>query len=165
MSIVFGGSEASSAHFKSGEVEHSALDLFTVPPTNITYNGYRIVEINPTSENERKNHGRKNYSIVWFTSCRSHWLGIFTKKHTCEVFDSYGLPLNWYKPSDVVEWVFEKFETVSSNAMTLQEMNSQSCGQYALMYLKAKARGQIIDVFRSLFKKGDLCTMIIWWGK
>ena len=71
------------------------------------------------------------------------------------MFDSYGLPLNWYKPSDVVEWVFEHFETVSSNAMTLQEMNSQSCGQYALMYLKAKARGQSIDDFRSLFKKGD----------
>ena len=50
MSIVFGGSEASPAHFKSGVVEDSALDLFTVPPTNITYNGYRIVEINPTSE-------------------------------------------------------------------------------------------------------------------
>ena len=85
----------------------------------------------------------------------SHWLGIFTKKHTCEVFDSYGLPLNWYKPSDVVEWVFENFETVSSNAMTLQEMNSQLCGQYALMYSKAKGRGQIVDDFRSLFKKGD----------
>ena len=50
MSMVFGGSEASSAHFKSGEVEDSALDLFTVPPTNITYNGYCIVEINSTSE-------------------------------------------------------------------------------------------------------------------
>ena len=86
---------------------------------------------------------------------RAYWLGIFTKKHTCEVFDSYGLPLNWYKPSDMVEWVFENFETVSSNAMTLQEMNSQSCGQYALMCLKAKARGKIIDDFRSLFKKGD----------
>ena len=84
----------------------------------------------------------------------SHWLAFFTKKHTCEVFDSYGLPLNWYKPSDVVEWVFEHFETVSSNAVTLYEMNSQSCGQYALMYLKAKARGQSIDDFRSLFKKG-----------
>ena len=71
------------------------------------------------------------------------------------MFDSYGLPLNWYKPYDVVEWVFENFETVSSNAMTLQEMNSQLCGQYALMCLKAKARGQIIDVFRRLFKKGD----------
>ena len=47
---MFGGSEASSANFKSREVEDGALDLFTVPPTNITYNGYRIVEINPTSE-------------------------------------------------------------------------------------------------------------------
>ena len=63
--------------------------------------------------------------------------------------DSYGLPLNWYKPYGVVEWVFEDFETVSSNAMTLQEMNSQSCGQYALMYLKAKARGQSMNDFRS----------------
>ena len=26
------------------------MDPFTVPPTNITYNGYRIVEVNPTSE-------------------------------------------------------------------------------------------------------------------
>ena len=72
----------------------------------------------------------------------SHWLAIFTKKHTCEIFDSYGLPLNWYKPSDVYEWVSENFQIVRGNAMTLQEMNSQSCGQYALMYLKAKARGE-----------------------
>ena len=50
MSVVFGGSEASSAHLKSSEVSDGALDLFTVPPTNITYNGYRIVEINPTSD-------------------------------------------------------------------------------------------------------------------
>ena len=95
----------------------------------------------------------------------SHWLAIFTKKHTCEVMESYGLPLRWYKPSDVVEWVFENFEIVRSNATTLQEMNSQSCGQYALMYLKAKARGQSIQDFISVFKKGILCSMIIWWGK
>ena len=77
------------------------------------------------------------------------------KKHTCEVMDSYGLPLRWYKPSDIVEWVFENFEIVRSNAVTLQEMNSQSCGQYALMYLKAKARGQSMQDFISVFKKGD----------
>ena len=39
--------------------------------------------------------------------------------------------------------------------MTLQEMNSQLCGQYALMYLKAKARGQSMQDFMSVFKKGD----------
>ena len=92
----------------------------------------------------------------------SHWLAIFTKKHACEVFDSQGLPLNWYKPSDVVEWVCQNFENINSNAVTLQEMNAQSCGQYALMYLKAKARGQSMHHFISLFKKGILCTMIIW---
>ena len=53
----------------------------------------------------------------------------------------------------MVEWVFENFETVSSNAMTLQEMNSQSCGQYALMYLKAKARGQSCSI---LFRNNEI---------
>ena len=49
-----------------------------------------------------------------------------TKNYKCEVFDSYGLPLNWYKPSDVVECFFENFETINSNAVTLQEIESQS---------------------------------------
>ena len=39
--------------------------------------------------------------------------------------------------------------------MTLQEMESQSCGQYALMYLKMKARGKSMHDFISLFKKGN----------
>lgn len=50
MSVVFAGSEAFKAHMKSDEIQDSALDLFTVPPTNITYNGYRVVEISPTSD-------------------------------------------------------------------------------------------------------------------
>ena len=40
--------------------------------------------------------------------------------------------------------------------MTLQEMNAQSCAQYALIYLKMKAWGQSMDDFRSLFKKRRL---------
>ena len=50
MSVVFAGSEASPAHSRSGKVSDSSLDLFTVPPTNISFNSYRIVEVNPTSE-------------------------------------------------------------------------------------------------------------------
>ena len=50
MSVVFGGNEATRAYAQSAAVKDSALDLFTVPPTNVTYNGYRMVEINPTSE-------------------------------------------------------------------------------------------------------------------
>ena len=55
----------------------------------------------------------------------------------------------------MVEWVCEHFANINSNAVTLQEMNSQSCEQYALMYLEAKARGQSMQDFISLFKKGD----------
>lgn len=40
MSVIFAGSEAFKAYVKSDEIQDSALDLFTVPPTNITYNGY-----------------------------------------------------------------------------------------------------------------------------
>ena len=50
MSVIFGGNEASSAHSELSKVHDSASVLFTVPPTNITYNGYRIVEVNPTRE-------------------------------------------------------------------------------------------------------------------
>lgn len=35
MSVVFAGGEASGGHVKSSEVQDSALDLFTVPLTNI----------------------------------------------------------------------------------------------------------------------------------
>ena len=55
----------------------------------------------------------------------------------------------------MVEWVCEHFANIDSYAVTLQEMNSQWCEQYALMYLKAKARGQSMQDFISLFKKGD----------
>ena len=37
----------------------------------------------------------------------SHWLSIFVEKDQCEVFDSYGLPLHWYKLSPFVTWVFK----------------------------------------------------------
>ena len=34
-------------------------------------------------------------------------------------------------------------------------MNAQSCGQYALMYLKFKARGKSMSEFVNVFKRKD----------
>ena len=68
--------------------------------------------------------------------------------------DSYGLPLNWYK-SPLIPWLFEHWDILSSNAKTLQEMKSQSCGQYALMFLKYRCRGVSMDTFVKSFKKKD----------
>ena len=85
----------------------------------------------------------------------THWLAIFTKDYKCEVFDSYGLPMNWYKSSEVVSWIYNQFDNIRSNAVSLQEIKSQYCGQYALMCLKFKARGKIMHDFVSEFKRGD----------
>lgn len=85
----------------------------------------------------------------------SHWLAIFTMGYKCEVFGSCGLPLNWYLPSEAIQWVYEHFENINSNTISLQEIDGQSCGQYALMYLKYKATGKSMRDFVSLFKKGD----------
>ena len=85
----------------------------------------------------------------------SHWFAMYTENNKCEVMDSYGLPLSWYSRSDAIDWIFDHFESINSNAKTLQEMNSQSCGQYALMYLKYRCRGKSMEDFVELFKKND----------
>ena len=42
----------------------------------------------------------------------SHSLRIFVEHDQCEVFDSYGLPIHWYKPSPFVTWVFKHYQDV-----------------------------------------------------
>ena len=71
------------------------------------------------------------------------------------MFGSYGLPFTWYLPFKVVPWISEHFENICRNGVTLQEMNVQSCGQYALMYLKFKARGKSMSEFVNVFKRKD----------
>ena len=82
----------------------------------------------------------------------SHWLSIFVENDQCEVFDSYGLPINWYKPSPFVTWVFKHYQDVSSNVGQLQATDSNTCGHYALFSLFARARGKSMESFIQPFK-------------
>ena len=84
----------------------------------------------------------------------SHWFGMFTEQGKCEVMDSYGMPLRWYAESPLTLWIFEHWQSVSSNAKSIQELTSNACGQYALMYLKFRSRGKTMEDFTRLFKKG-----------
>ena len=59
----------------------------------------------------------------------SHWLSIFVENDQCEVFESYGLSIHWYKPSPFVAWVFKHYQDVSSNVGQLQATDSNTCGQ------------------------------------
>ena len=82
----------------------------------------------------------------------SHWLSIFVEKDQCEVFDSYGLPFNWYKPSPFVTWVFKHYQDIRSNVGQLQAINSNACGHYTLFFLFARARGKSTESFVQPFK-------------
>ena len=43
-----------------------------------------------------------------------HWLAIWTHHTTCEVFDSYGLPLSTYKNPTLQAWFRQWKEIISS---------------------------------------------------
>ena len=89
----------------------------------------------------------------------SHWISIYTDEGHCEVMDSYGLPLYWYR-SEFFPWIDSKFslKKLTSNSMPLQSLDSNACGHYALMYLKHKARGKTMNEFLNLFEARDYVT-------
>ena len=68
-----------------------------------------------------------------------HWLAIWTRNRVSQVFDTYGLPLSNYKNPTLQAW-FKQWKEVITSDQTLQAMDSYTCGHYALLFLKAKAR-------------------------
>lgn len=84
-----------------------------------------------------------------------HWLAIWTKGDVCEVFDSYGLPLSTYTDQNLQRW-FKQWKHVVQNQDTLQVLDSQTCGHYALMYLKTRARGLSMQDFLSQWRGDNL---------
>ena len=73
----------------------------------------------------------------------------------CEDFDSYDLPLSTYKNLKLQAWLGQWKELVSSN-MTIQALDSQTCGHYALMCLKAKAHGRYFSRSLAQWNKQNL---------
>ena len=84
-----------------------------------------------------------------------HWLGIWTEKDVCEVFDSYGLPLTLYANPTLQAW-FQQWRHVVTSDMTVQAMDSQTCGHYALFFLKARAAGHPFTDFLARFNSTNL---------
>ena len=84
-----------------------------------------------------------------------HWLAIWTKGNVCEVFDSYGLPLTTYSDPELQKW-FSQWKHVLQNQDTLQALDSQTCGHYAIMYLKDRARGFSLQEFLSRWRGDNL---------
>ena len=86
-----------------------------------------------------------------------HWLALWTHSgHVCEVVDSYALPLECYETTEPLQdWLKSHWTYVIYNGQSLQSIYSKSCGDYALFYLKDRARGQSMNEFLRRFSKHD----------
>ena len=84
-----------------------------------------------------------------------HWLGMWTEQNKCEIFDSYGLPLHVYKNPELHKW-WSQWKYLSRSDITLQAMDSQTCGHYALFFLKARAQGQAYKDFLGQWSTDNL---------
>ena len=65
-----------------------------------------------------------------------HWIGMWTEGDMCKIMDSYGLLFVVYGTADLItDWLNRHFKYQMHNGQSLQSPFSQSCGDYALMYL------------------------------
>ena len=85
-----------------------------------------------------------------------HWLGVWTEGNVCEILDSYALPMDTYvQAAPFQDWMVKHWKYVVTNGKSLQAISSKSCGDYALLYLKAKARGRTLQDFLNEFSDHD----------
>lgn len=81
----------------------------------------------------------------------SHWVSIHIDvQRKAEYFDSYGFPpLNL----EFVQFMRRNSKTWTYNAIGLQSIDSDVCGQYCAMYLYFRTRHYTLHDFISLFSK------------
>lgn len=86
----------------------------------------------------------------------SHWIGLWTDGERAELMDSYALPF-WqaYHVPQLKTWLRSHFKTIEQNTKSLQAVDAESCGIYALLFLVHKSQGGTMTSFASQFSGHD----------
>ena len=85
-----------------------------------------------------------------------HWLALWMPgDDTCEVMDSFGLPLEQYGSQPLEAWLARHWKAVDTNWVSLQALTSWTCGHNVLMYLMLKSRGETSTQFLNHFSHHD----------
>lgn len=84
-----------------------------------------------------------------------HWIAHWTYGPVCEKMDSYGLPMEVYEATPIKRWMNEHWAIHQGNKQSLQAVNSETCGYYALQYLVDKSKGKSLHEFLRQFNKHD----------
>ena len=108
-------------------------------------------------------HPQKDRSVGYIVNTDSHdrpgrhWIALWTtSENVCEIFDSYVLPLQVYETTQpLIDWINTYWKYVVRSSKSLQSLYSHSCGDYALMYLRHRARRKDISKFLKLFSRHD----------
>ena len=83
-------------------------------------------------------------------------MALWTQGYVCEVLDSYALPMEKYEQANPLrDWIVQHWKYLVTNGKSLQAINSDSCGDDALLYNKAKARGRTLQEFLNDFSDHD----------
>ena len=74
----------------------------------------------------------------------THWIAMyFPDKTTSEFFDSYGMPPSFYSPYFIE--ILGRYPSQKRNQEDFQQMFSDVCGDYALMYVYRRAKGDSME--------------------
>ena len=79
----------------------------------------------------------------------SHWTALYIKDNIIKYFDSFGC-----KPPLIVRKSFPHYD-IHYNSYQLQQLDSNNCGKYCLMFLHAMERGIKYEDFINYFEEKD----------
>mgnify|MGYP001794774731 CR=1 FL=1 len=80
-----------------------------------------------------------------------HWIALWTYGDVCEKLDSYALPLQVYPNQNIAGFISKHWKWIDRNGMSLQTLNSATCGHYALKYLIDRSKGKTMRQFLDEF--------------
>ena len=85
-----------------------------------------------------------------------HWIALWMCQDVCEIMDSYALPLDTYLTTEPLQrWLDQHWKFNIHNGKSLQSLYSQSCGDYALMFLIDRSKGHDMNTFLRCFSPHD----------
>ena len=86
----------------------------------------------------------------------SHWIAIWTTdEDECDVMDSFGMPLEQYGVPWLEKWIETHWTYIHSSAKTLQAVDSESCGMFALWFLIYRSMEGSMEGFLNTFSAHD----------
>lgn len=80
----------------------------------------------------------------------SHWVALHISEAGCEYFDSFGFPP---LAPDIQDYIDRYCGAFVYNSATLQHPSSESCGQYAIAFVRSKANGHSYGDFITKFSR------------